>query len=200
MDTQVVAHIATIVAAMTGIIVLGFTAMQLRLNAQAQKEDARARTEEANARMANFWLELRRMFANHDEVHTKLTPRGAWADRGGAISKEERVDKYFVTWARNNSITSVKEWEKLPGPTGEEWRQVEAYMGLLEHCAPMLRNDLIDLQTFKEIYRYRLVNIMANRKIVMEKLGERRDGWQRFIELLRMVNIEVPPQDNLRFR
>ena len=200
MDTQVVAHIATIVAAMTGIIVLGFSAMQLRLNAQAQKEDARARTEEANARMANFWLELRRMFANHDEVHTKLTPRGAWADSGGAISKDERVDKYFVTWARNNSIRSVKEWEKLPGPTEEEWRQVEAYMGLLEHCEPMLRNNLIDLQTFKDIYRYRLVNVMANRKIVMEKLGERRGGWQRFIQLLRMVEIEVPPQEHLRFR
>jgi hypothetical protein len=198
MDTEVAAHIATIVAAITGITVLGFTAVQLRLNAQAQKQDAKARTEEANARIANFWLELRKMFADHNEVHVNLTPRGAWADSGGTIEKEG--DTYVIKWARNNSITSKEEWEKLKGPTGQEWRKVEAYMGFFEHCAPMLRNNLIDLQTFKDVYRYRLVNIMANRKIVMEKLGRRREGWKLFMELLSMVEIEVPSQESLQFR
>ena len=121
MSPEVAAHIATIVAAMTGIIVLFITTRQLRLNAEAQKEDAKARTDEANARTASFWLELRKMFAEHDEVHRKLSPGGAWSDEEGFVEKVEEGDKILVRWAHDEDPITQKKWEQLKGPTGEQW-------------------------------------------------------------------------------
>jgi hypothetical protein len=73
-------------------------------------------------------------------------------------------------------------------------------MGLFEHCEAMLKKGLIDLPTFKEIYRYRLINIMSNRRIVIAKLGCNRKSWQGFIRLLDMVGIEAPPEENLTIK
>jgi hypothetical protein len=129
------------------------------------------------------------------------------------------VDKYEVPWAKGE-ITErlsgkfavpwtglkrdldidelLKFYEELRGPhTIEEWRDIEDYMGLFEHCEAMLSNELIDLPTFKEIYRYRLINIMSNRRIVIAKLGCKRESWQGFMRLLNMVDIEAPPEKNL---
>jgi len=83
-------------------------------------------------------------------------------------------------------------WSGGAGPTSaDEWAEVEAYMGLFEHCEVMLRQKLIDEQTFKEIYGYRLNNIVANDSIRKEKLVRLASGWQRFIELLKRFRIEV---------
>jgi hypothetical protein len=42
---------------------------------------------------------------------------------------------------------------KARDPTAaEEWAEVEAYMGLFEHCEVLLEENLIDERTFKEIY------------------------------------------------
>jgi hypothetical protein len=221
--TQIAADIATVVgagatvaAAVGGIGVLWFTYRQLVLNTRQLRLNADAQT-------ATFWLQLREMFARHDEVHGKLTPRGEWWDYQGKLEEQEGGDRYEVPWAghkvRQEGDRYVVPWtmdevirtpddlkrrfDSLPGPDPPErdpeaWSKVEAYMGLFEHCESMLRNELIDLATFKEIYRYRLLNIMSNRKIVIAKLGCHRDDWQGFVCLLKRVGITVPPAVNLK--
>lgn len=84
------------------------------------------------------------------------------------------------------------EWSTRARPaTRDEWAQVEAYMGLFEHCEIMLEQRLIDERTFKEIYAYRLSNLVANEIICREKLIERKAGWIRFLALLSRMKIEV---------
>lgn len=109
-----------------------------------------------------FWLELEKMFSHRDDVHLKLRPGGEWSS--------------------NNRGPS----------TPQEWLAVEDYMGLLEHCEILLEKKLIDMETFKSIFSYRLNNILANETIVREKLIDHREGWRRFIRLLEKLSIPVP--------
>jgi hypothetical protein len=135
------AQIATIIGALVAIAVLGYTGYQVRANTLISR--------------GQFWLELRKMFAEHDEVHRKLRPGGAWYKSSTDPSK--------------------------PGDMAE----AEAYMGLFEHCEIMLAENLIDENTFKDIYAYRLDNIVNNHRIRQEKLHVRGDKWKKFISLLK---------------
>jgi hypothetical protein len=111
---------------------------------------------------AQFWLELEKMFSAHDEVHLNLRPGGPWAGGSGAP-------------------TSAREWAKL-----------EDYMGLFEHCEIMLEAGLIDIRTFKELFVYRLSNIVANKEIVRAKLlGVEGESWARFKSLLGRFGIHI---------
>ena len=83
-------------------------------------------------------------------------------------------------------------WTNGKGPeSAEDWARLEAYMGLFEHCEVMLDQGLIDERTFREIYAYRLRNIVANDIIRREKLHRQASGWVRFLALLKRVGIEV---------
>jgi len=111
---------------------------------------------------AQFWLDLRDRFAKHDAVHRRLRPGGEWADGHG---KPATVD---------------------------EWADLEAYLGLFEHCEVMLSERLIDLPTFRSIYEYRIQNILANKTIVEEKLIRRAAGWSKFLSLVERLHLSVP--------
>jgi len=63
-------------------------------------------------------------------------------------------------------------------------------MGLFEHCEIMLEKGLIDERTFREIYGYRLVNLVKNDWIRMEKLCKLSGGWKRLIALLGRMGVE----------
>lgn len=142
------ANIATIAGIPIAALVLIYTAHQVHQGTKISR--------------GHFWLELEKMFAQHDEVHIRLRPGGEWTANGG-------------------------------GPkTVEEWAKVEDYMGLFEHCELMLRRGLIDWETFKLIFSYRLHNIVANRIIVDAKLRREQQSWQAFIRLLKGLKIEIP--------
>jgi hypothetical protein len=110
---------------------------------------------------ARFWLDLRNMFADHDDVHRKLRPGGAWASAGS-------------------------------GPnTPEEWADVESYLGLFETCEDIIRARLIDLESFRRSYEYRIRNIVGNDRIRQEKLVSRGQYWARFNRLAGRLGVEV---------
>ena len=108
-----------------------------------------------------FWLKLEKLFNIHDEIHYKLRPGGDWHKDGN-------------------------------GPkTLEEWAKVEDYMGLFEHCETMIENKLIDLETFKDLFGYRVLNLLGNTIIVKAKLIEEKEYWKRFNKLLLRLNISI---------
>lgn len=107
-----------------------------------------------------------------------------WLDLRDRFARHDEVHRRLRpggTW------TSGKEPETL-----EEWVSLEAYMGLFEHCEVMLAQHLIDEATFREIYAYRLRNIVANDMIRREKLQRLASGWVRFLSLLKRMGIELP--------
>jgi hypothetical protein len=79
-----------------------------------------------------------------------------------------------------------REWsnDEEKFPSEEDWSKLEAYMGFFEHCESMIDQNLIDWETFRDIYGYRIELIVANPIIVREKLINRRYGWKRFLKLL----------------
>jgi len=105
-----------------------------------------------------------------------------WLELRAAFSRHDEVHR---------KLRPGGEWDNSAGPTEpEEYAQVEAYMGLFEHCEIMLVQGLIDDDTFREVYRYRLENLVSNDWVRIEKICRRRDGWKRFIDLLKRMNIE----------
>jgi len=142
------ASIATISGAVIAIIVLWYTGRQVHQNTKISR--------------GQFWLELEKMFSDHDDVHLKLRPGGEWST--------------------NNSGPS----------TAKEWATVEDYMGLFEHCEILLAKGLIDIETFKSLFSYRLRNIIANETIVRGKLIQEKRDWTHFISLLNKLAIPLP--------
>jgi hypothetical protein len=171
---QTLAWIATTVT-------LLFTAYQVYANTKVNRE-----TMKVNR--ANFWLELRKMFAQHENVHLKLMLRQEWGAK-----YYEPDDKPGELWV---------------GPTDngpkdrKQWRHVEDYMGLFEHCERMLKDELIDPDTFKSIYGYRLNNILWNRPIVQTKLHDptMKKSYEQFIGLLHMLGKDPVPNQARRER
>ena len=78
---QEIAQVATVVGVSVGLVALGFTAYQVRLNTRVNR--------------ANFWLRLEEMFSKHDAVYLKLSSEGEWAD--GHHGPETSADWAKVT-------------------------------------------------------------------------------------------------------
>lgn len=142
------ASVSTILGVIVGGLALVYSAIQLRISSRVSQ--------------AQFWLDLREMFADkHHEIHLQL--RNA-------------------RWSNDDANF----------PTEEEWARLEAYMGLFEHCEKMLEQGLLDAPTFESIYGYRLERIVENPLIVREKLVGRRWGWSDFIDLLERIENRLP--------
>ena len=142
------ASIATIVGILLAVLTFLYTAYQVQLNTKTNT--------------GTFWLELEKMFSNHDDVHIKLRLGGEWAINNSGPE---------------NAIY---------------WAKVEDYMGLFEHCEIMLQKKLIDWNTFHKIFSYRIYNIMANERIVQAKLVNEKKSWEDFLKLLKRMGINCP--------
>ncbi|MDT7602381.1 MAG: hypothetical protein QOF61_378 [Acidobacteriota bacterium] len=109
---------------------------------------------------AKFWLDLRDRLAKFQDIHVALCPDGEWSGANGCPA------------------------------TNREWRQLEAYMGLIEHCGRMIDDWLLDWETFNHIYGYRIRNIAANPYIAQVKLINAASSWETFLELTRRLGIK----------
>jgi hypothetical protein len=112
---------------------------------------------------------------------TALTNRAKfWLDLRSTFTSHDEI---------HHKLHPRGDWKNPRAPTEEEQFQVEAYMGLFEHCEIMLEEGLIDEKTFKEVYRYRLMNLVANDWVRVEKLCNIPQGWKRFIALLARMDV-----------
>ena len=168
------ADIATIVSSIGVLVAIGaliFGWKQLKLSAKNTKHSAE------NSR-AQLWMDLRKMFEYHREVHAILRP-----DKECPIPQPcPRCHTQKTSWPCCNN----------------EWVKVEAYMGLFEHCEGLLAEKLIDEGTFNDIYRYRISNIVTNEEIYRTKLIENPAGWIRFLALMKRCGIPEPSRKDAR--
>ncbi len=117
----------------------------------------------ARTNRARFWLELRDHIERHDEVHHALRPGGKWILHGA-------------------------------GPESrEDWIKVEAYLGFFEHIEKMIQDGLLDIETFKSIYGYRLGNIRNNTVIVAQKFStDTAQYYKLFLSLAKRAGYDFP--------
>jgi len=71
-------------------------------------------------------------------------------------------------------------------------------MGFFEYCEILIRDSLIDIDTFEKIFGYRIRNIISNEIIYNAKLIKERNEWILFISLLKRLNIEESFDESLQ--
>ena len=163
------ADLATIVSSvgvLTAVVALFFAWKQFKHSADNLKHSA------DNSR-AQLWMDLRKMFDGHMDVHSKL----------------RKGDKFAMPQPRPGCCKQNASWPCCE----EEWVKVESYIGLFEHCEDLLEEGLIDKSTFQDIYRYRVKNITDNEKIKSTKLVKLGKHWLRFRALAKRFDIDLPP-------
>ncbi len=108
-----------------------------------------------------FLLSLHEHFREHDPIHLKL---------------RDRPPGYH--------------WWKDHEPSGEEWAEVEAYMGLFERVWVLVKDGSLDIEVVERLYGYRIENIVINDRIRKTKLEDqsRARYWIDFIELWRALD------------
>jgi hypothetical protein len=119
--------------------------------------------ESARVAKAQFFVTIRALLANYDDIHAYLRPEGKW----GTVP--------------------------IAGPADAiEWARVELYMGTFEYCEIMLRHGFLDEKEFCKAYGYRLGNIVANPIIVEQKLIERGEYWGDFCKICKRCGVRLP--------
>ena len=144
-QAAVAANVAQVFGAIGTVAGIFYVAEQLRHNASANR--------------ATVLLDLENMSHDHDAVHAKLRPGGAWTDK-----------------------------EAGPA-TPVEWVQAEDYLGFFEHCEILMRQGSLDPNVFWSLYGYRLDYILRNKPIVKERLIAEREDWRLFWFLLRRFKL-----------
>ena len=104
-----------------------------------------------------------------------------------------RVDFSKYDEVHSNLRPGGKWWRREGPNTVEEWVKVEGYMGLFEHCEIMLKQGLLDESVFADSYKYRIANIVSNESIRQAKLIKHAQGWERFIELCKRLELPITP-------
>lgn len=67
-------------------------------------------------------------------------------------------------------------------------------MGMFEHVEQLLEKGLISRDEFRDLFEYRLNNILDNPRIVKYKLYDQPKGWSRFLRLLQLLGKPLPPK------
>ena len=103
---------------------------------------------------AQIYLSLRELFSKHEEIQKNLKA-GKWNERD------------------TGPITDSN--------TSEELAKVDSYLRFFEYCYILIKNDIIDPKTFKDMYEPYINDITRNYQI-MQMINE--EGWILFPKLL----------------
>lgn len=127
----------------------------------------------AEVARAQFWVMVRGVMANYDDVHANLRPGGIWGVQKG-------------------------ETYSLRGPKiPDEWARVELYMGMFEYCETLIARRLLEKEDFRKAYRYRLKNLVQNAVIVETKLHTFKNDWKDFWNLCDRLDVHIPSREEL---
>ena len=154
--------IASVFVAAVGILLAGRYAKRQVKAAGEQLRSAREQLErQTQTTRGEFLLSLQERFAEHNDIHLRL---------------------------RNQP--SNHHWWSGEAPSGEEWAEVEAYMGLFERVWILVEGKSVDVDVIERLYGYRVENIVMNDEIRTAKLEHRNTArfWIDFIELWRALD------------
>lgn len=164
--------IFTVIAVAIGAAGIFYAIKTLQAGAESLRLAADEAKTSTNIARAQFWVMVRGVLANYDDVHANLRPKGIWAPKEG-------------------------ETYSLRGPTnGAGWARVELYMGMFEYCETLIRRGLLGEEDFRKAYRYRLRNLVLNAVVVEEKLHVHKES-QDFWSLCNRLNVDIPSLDEL---
>ena len=65
-------------------------------------------------------------------------------------------------------------------------------MGLFERIYVLMKRGIIPEELVDRFYSYRVGNIVLNEQICREKLVQAASGWEDFIALCEVLEVEIP--------
>jgi hypothetical protein len=156
-----------------GLCTLALTTVGLVIAAGGVFYAIKTLRENTKIAQAQFFVSVRQLAANYDDVHANVRPGGTWAPHEG--------QKYGEVGPQNAA----------------EWARVELYMGMFEYCEKLIHRNLLGERDFSHAYVYRLRNLLSNAVIVEVKLHLHKDGWQDFYRLCQRFHVHIPSPDEL---
>lgn len=75
-------------------------------------------------------------------------------------------------------------WKETAPTSKDEWVKIEDYLGTFEVCEGMLQKKIISSDVFKNLYEYRIYNILQNKALAKNKLIFEYYDWKTFYKLL----------------
>jgi hypothetical protein len=91
------------------------------------------------------------------------------------------------------SLQTDTSWRDVNRPvTDEEAIAIVEYMGMFEHVYKMLKRKLIDWETFKDIFAYRVLLIVNSPVIVQATLVDNGRWWLTFRQLAKDLGHKLP--------
>jgi hypothetical protein len=69
----------------------------------------------------------------------------------------------------------------------EEWMELNRYMGLIEHIKLLIDDGFLNVRTVDRLFSHRVHAIVSNPSVRRRNLEERRDIWNDFHELWRLL-------------
>lgn len=143
--------------------------------------DAIAKIFAAGGVLFGVWRGTQHLKLSREQKELELEK----ADRA---AKAEEAKFWLELRARFDEHKSVhvmlrnSEWPDSDRP----WPDLEAYLGLMEHCEVMIKKGLLEFETFDDIYGYRVLNAVGPPSI-REKLEAEKGGWRNFFALYAKV-------------
>jgi hypothetical protein len=156
LGTLATTNTLTLVTTAATLLAVLIAIWQLRI-AIRQLKDANKTTK------GQFWLMLRDVMSQYDDIHSNFRPGGKW----------------HASSTQPDTIS--------------DWARTELYMGLLEYCNEMIKSGLLDKGHFEDWYRYRVANILSNPRVVTYKLHKNASGWKKFRDLCEILKVTIPP-------
>ena len=102
---------------------------------------------------------------------------------------DERLDAFTRV---HEALHPKGDWhvDQEEPPADIHWSRIEGYMGAFERLYVFLKDGIVDKDSVKTFYQYRLRNLVAN-KLIRERLTASASGWVRFHALCRHMGIEI---------
>lgn len=97
----------------------------------------------------------------------------------------------------HRSLQTDRSWRDVNRSISDsEAIAIVAYMGMFELVYKMLKRDLIDWDTFRDIFAYRVLLVMNSPVIVKATLVENGRWWLTFRELATDLGHKVPDRSD----
>jgi hypothetical protein len=185
---QADAAIAQVAAIREQVIVAREQAQAAKAQADAAGQQVVAMREQATIAREQATIAREQAIAARDQAHAAIRAAGAaeGAQKAQAIALLFELDRALRGF--DDVHTALR-----PGGPGwfgdgdklrrDKWVPVEAYMGTFERIQAMVTSGLLDRELVKDLYGYRIANIVADDTIYEHKLVHNADGWRRFIAL-----------------
>lgn len=173
--------VATLVGVIIGIVSSYFL---LREELNENRENVKLQIKANRDDIQKQFEENRRVMKLQFEENQKIIEAQLWIQMDSYLQRPEFVEVHQAL--RNGDWRDAKDANDIP------WPEVDGYMGFFERVYFFMQNGILNRERVKQVYGYRIENILSVPLIVEHKLIGESSDWKNFIQLCKELEIDIP--------